>query len=662
MIAKSASSAAIWPLAMVFFLVGLACDGEGENGLEGSTDGSPSSSDAGPTTETFQLSDPNLASCVREAAGLNKNAEIRPEDLQALKQLECQARQIKSLDGLQHATSLEDLSLWENEIQSIEPLETLVNLTSLQLGGNQIADITPLAEMKSLKRLGLSLNQIDDLAPLKGLTELEWLNLDHNPIDKQDLSNLAGLKKLRWLTVEQPGSTLSTTSLGTLASAGCQVYAGLAKTADHLTRSGILLGNPLVDGKLVLLTDTAPDGRISFAYDVGGKRHRVLTEFPGEITLGADGKVRYRGLGREVVIGEKDGGLCKGRYSKHCQLALGRKVAEPGLKLRGEPVFTLSLTIEPRLAHTYDVASFSTDVDKDLIPYVFASPNQLDSGSCLFMANTGAMEILMNQLAGTSKMKYGGETDLSERFLMNASNHVPEDVAPYAITDVISTYNHFHGSLLSVDYPYTAGYVKELSNGSLVPASPGDDGAQFSCQYNWIDQLPHGWEHKLVETPEAARTLIFLDPQLDKNSIWRVGVANEDVVERIKWELRTKNAPVLVVYNHYLYWHTSIVVGYDDNYSTGGCPMVDSMVKYFKEQGATDAAAKVEAQIAKDDGCTRQGVFYVRDSIYDGEDEEPTYSYSSEYTFKKKYSKRIVLRSYNWVKYVGNHAYTVHRM
>lgn len=656
MIAKSVSSSTIWSLAMALLLVGLACGGEDENGPEAQTDGSPSSTDGGPSAETFQLSDPNLASCVREAAGLNKNQEIRPEDLQTLKRLECQAGQIKSLEGLQHATSLEDLSLWENEIQSIEPLEKLVNLTSLQLGDNQITDIKPLAQLKSLKRLGLSHNQIDDLVPLKELTELEWLNLDYNPIDQQDLSNLAGLKKLRWLTVEQPGSTLSTTSLGTLASAGCQVYAGLAKTADHLTRSGILVGDPLVDGKLVLLTDTAADGRVSFAYDVGGKRHRVLTEFPGEISLGADGKLRYRGLGREIVIGEKDGGICKGRYSKHCQLALGRKVAEPGLKLRGEPVFTLSLTIEPRLAHSAVASSASTDVDKDLLPYAYASPNQHDSGSCLFMANTGAMEILMNQLAGTSKMKYDGETDLSERYLMNASNHVPDDVIPYAITDVIYTYNYFHGSLLNVDYPYTIGQVKETSNGNIVPAD-GEDGAQWSCQYNWFDQLPHGWESKLVETPEAARTLIFLDPQLDKNSIWRVGVANEDVVERIKWELRTKNSPVLVVYNHYLYWHTSIVVGYDDNYSTGGCPMVDSMVKYFKEQGATDAAAKVEAQIAKDNGCTRQGVFYVRDSIYDGEDEEPIYS-----EFKEKYSKRIILRSYNWVKYVGNHVYTVHRM
>jgi len=104
------------------------------------------------------------------------------------------------------------------------------------------------------------------------------------------------------------------------------------------------------------------------------------------------------------------------------------------------------------------------------------------------------------------------------------------------------------------------------------------------------------------------------------------------------------------------------VVGYDDAYSTGGCPMVDSMLKYFAQNDADAYVTKIKDHMTKQGGCTDKGAFYVRDSIYDGGEEEPMYSYSKKYSFTKKYSKRIVLRSYNWVTYVANHAYTIHRM
>ena len=55
------------------------------------------------------------------------------------------------------------------------------------------------------------------------------------------------------------------------------------------------------------------------------------------------------------------------------------------------------------------------------------------------------------------------------------------------------------------------------------------------------------------------------------------------------------------------------------------------------------------------------GIFYVRDSIYDGGTEEKTYVYSTSPSYSDKYSKRIIKRSYDWVKYLGNHAYTIHR-
>jgi hypothetical protein len=135
---------------------------------------------------------------------------------------------------------------------------------------------------------------------------------------------------------------------------------------------------------------------------------------------------------------------------------------------------------------------------------------------------------------------------------------------------------------------------------------------------------------------------------------------DRDIIERIKYELDTKHAPVIVVYNHYLYWHSNVIVGYDDERETGDCPMVRSSLDYFDQQGARSYAYKVESHMEEQGGCIDRGVFYVRDSIYDGDD-EPSYNYSEEYDFTDKYSDRIVALSYDWVVYLANHIYSVHR-
>jgi len=59
--------------------------------------------------------------------------------------------------------------------------------------------------------------------------------------------------------------------------------------------------------------------------------------------------------------------------------------------------------------------------------------------------------------------------------------------------------------------------------------------------------------------------------------------------------------------------------------------------------------------------CTDMGIFYVRDSIYDGTSEEPTYHYGGSYHYSDRYSQRIIERTYDWVRHLGNHVYTVHR-
>jgi hypothetical protein len=283
----------------------------------------------------------------------------------------------------------------------------------------------------------------------------------------------------------------------------------------------------------------------------------------------------------------------------------------------------------------------------DLSPYALAAPNQFDAGNCLFMATTGAMEMLMNQRLPLDQIAYKGKTDLSERYLMNAVDVLPEDINPYYfLTDTIYAYNYFQGSMLDLDYPFIVDFNSEEN---------------LSAAANWENDLPSNWQDMLVTTPAAERTVIFVDPLRNERSKWRVGIADHDIIAIIKHELVSKNAPVVIVYNHFNYWHSDIIVGYDDNQASGGCPMVLESLKYFLKNGNIGYAVKILLHMLKLGGCLDKGVFYVRDSIYDGGPDEPDYVYNEEIPFVDKYSKRIIKRSYNWVLYLANHGYAIHR-
>jgi hypothetical protein len=318
---------------------------------------------------------------------------------------------------------------------------------------------------------------------------------------------------------------------------------------------------------------------------------------------------------------------------------------------RSDPVFTATLTLRSPSISTLSSASpqdFDTafgTANEEMLPFVLASPNQYDAGSCLFMATTGAAEILMNQRTSLDDIQYLGDTDLSERYLINANDYVPSFAIHWFLTDLIYVYNYLGGSMLDRTYPMAA----------------DTDGTYIRVAYSWTNDLPEDWEAQLVETPGFERTTIFIDPVKDANSKWNVALMDDTTVEKIKYELRTKNAPVIIVYNHYLYWHSDIIVGYDDSVETDGCPMVTSSMSHFAQEGFDEYVTKIEDHMEQLGGCTDMGVFYVRDSIYEGEDEESMYNYGGPYPFTAKYSKRIIERSYNWVKFLSNHAYTIHR-
>ena len=608
------------------------------------------------------LRDPLLQACVNQHLGYTDDSRVSMDAAATLKNLDCIDLGITSIDGLQHYTGLETLSLWENEISDISALSTLSNLKWLEVGANNIDDLSPVAKLQGLTRLGASSNNLTNIDAVANLDALQWLTLDDNRI--ANVSAISGLDGLTWITLDH-NQIADTSILEDRSSAGVDVYFDYQDNgpsgppAPPLNEGGV---SGHLDASLAtLLPLIHDDGALDLDLIIGGSIHEVRTESTGQLSVDGNKIILEQDSG-SIVVGQTDGAvaqLCEN--GEPCSMAIGVKTAPPEAYdgLRPKPIVSLALQVHalPTLTDENEDAPYGSS-DLHLIDLVLASPNQLDAGSCLFMTTTGVMELLLHQDTDMSTVSYNGDTDLSERFLMAAYKDVPNDSMRWWLTDTLYTYNYLGGSMLNRDYPFTAGYVRETSSGAVVPCEPSASGAYYSCSYNWFDERPSDWEEQLIETPNVERTIAFADPVQNNSTQWNVGMMDDEDVEKIKYLLRTRRAPVVVIYNHYLYWHADMIVGYDDTVETDGCPMVEDSMAYFDQEGSGAYTRRIENHMDEIGDCTSQGIFYVRDSIYEGEDDEETYDYGG---FTEKYSARIVERTYNWVKYLSNHAYAVHR-
>ena len=147
--------------------------------------------------EPVDIPDPNLRAAIERGLGVVSGATIMPADMENLTHLTAPNANISNLTGLEGATNLIALWLWDNSISGISPLEGLNNLTNLRLSGNSISDILPLEGLHNLTYLSLSGNSISDISPLEGLNNLTTLNLEGNSIS--DISPLEGLNNLTGL-------------------------------------------------------------------------------------------------------------------------------------------------------------------------------------------------------------------------------------------------------------------------------------------------------------------------------------------------------------------------------------------------------------------------------------------------------------------------------
>jgi hypothetical protein len=314
----------------------------------------------------------------------------------------------------------------------------------------------------------------------------------------------------------------------------------------------------------------------------------------------------------------------------------------------------------------------------ELVPFVVAAPDQEEAGSCMYMALTGIAEWWLARRNPTLSRAHDGPIDLSERYLMNiAGIDEDENGVTNWKTDSIYLYNNVGHGVRNADYRFTKGWYTLDKDGSPVAAAAHASGAEYGTMYNWIDQssmIKSGF----VTLPTFERDVIFADPASNQ---WNTAVMPDDIVERVKTSLTTMKAPVNVIYNHFGYWHSVDIVGFDDDANSNGCSFVEEFDQYMPQQAAeyrkeaaaaTNASekARLTAQADKYDqlgkqfhdayhaggGCSGRGTFYVRDSIYADPSDPYDFDPASGNDGMGSYSKSIITHEYEWLRYMANHA------
>ena len=153
-----------------------------------------------PTVQAQGGPDPTLAAAVR------RYLELRPTDSikwKTLKKFSDSSGSIKSLKGLELATNLEWLEIYNSPIRDLTPLANLKKLREIRIWDSEVNDITPLSGLIQLEILELTnarfRSQLSDIRPVAGLTQLVYLHLSGHEI--KDIRPVARLRNLPGLTL-----------------------------------------------------------------------------------------------------------------------------------------------------------------------------------------------------------------------------------------------------------------------------------------------------------------------------------------------------------------------------------------------------------------------------------------------------------------------------
>lgn len=305
----------------------------------------------------------------------------------------------------------------------------------------------------------------------------------------------------------------------------------------------------------------------------------------------------------------------------------------------------------------------------ELLPFVTPAPDQEDANSCMLMSLTGVMEWWLQKLNNSTHFSQNGPYDLSERWWMNLSNDASKTSrSPYWFTDAVYLFNS-SGAALNSDYPFVKNWYRETDE-DIFPSAPYSKGSKYGVRYNWIDHTDNV-PQPLVKLPKMTRKILFKSPN---ENPWAIGESSEQVVQDMIEAFQTYKAPIQVIYNHEGYWHSVYVIGYDDEMSSQGCPFVNESLAFYQKEADTANSRgdlkrskkflRYKAHLLKsfqsEGGCHPKGMFYVRDSQYPDPSEEHYIYDPQNPAANKPYSKRIVLREFDWIRTMANHVSVIY--
>jgi hypothetical protein len=173
---------------------------------------------------------------------------------------------------------------------------------------------------------------------------------------------------------------------------------------------------------------------------------------------------------------------------------------------------------------------------RDLIEYVQPGPDQGETNTCMFVANTGAIELLANKFHDIKNPQPGGTYDLSESDVINASFW--ENGTGY-YDEPVHRFNRGWGIHIS-EWPYMAWNDTYVNYGV------------WNMHPNYYN-LPH------VALPQIESVYLF---QYGKK--FSTYVLMDKDIEAVKEALWKYKSPVLVNYVDDGFWHNILIVGYDD--------------------------------------------------------------------------------------------------
>lgn len=365
---------------------------------------------------------------------------------------------------------------------------------------------------------------------------------------------------------------------------------------------------------------------INFVHNENGREIAFQKLYRGAGAIAFDGEhFHWTQNGSDVVIGRKTAEgieLCSGSFESVCNLNLSVKYPDEAAAAGAAPVYLAEFSLV-RNERSYER---SGQAQTNLLKYVIPSPNQEDAGSCHYMAATGAMEVLLNQSKDRQGLsidtKPNGSSDISEAYLMN----IPGDNgdALTGLRKILGFNNAGSQALSNYHFPFW------------------NSATGKKARDNW--KRPFATEPD-IRTPEVALNNIYGGASIDDKSKWDVAVFGDREIEAVKDELR-QDRPVVATYNHFGYWHVVVIVGYDDTV-VQDCSWV---TKFMEDSGSGAGFPTYQARVKKafedNGGCRQEGVFYVRDSLGFGGGADRATKYSA--------------RSYEWLRYLGNHAYSVY--